>query len=256
MFSSNLQDMKDNFSSGSDKYARYRPGYPDAFFNHLKPRIKEPENACDCATGNGQIAGKLAAQFSRVFATDISQQQIENAVKASNIFYSVQPAEQTTFPPDFFNLVTVGQAIHWLDFEKFFMEVERTCRKNAVLVLIGYGRLITEPGLTAVVDHFYSNIVGSYWNAERKYIDERYTTIPFPFEEIAFPEFENVYDWTLEQLTGYLKTWSAVKHYIKANNADPVDLIYPALKENWGSNATQQISFPLIIKAGRVNPLN
>ena len=66
--------MKDNFSVESDKYARYRPSYPAEFFTYLETLIGNAENAWDCATGNGQVAEKIAPLFANVYATDISQQ--------------------------------------------------------------------------------------------------------------------------------------------------------------------------------------
>lgn len=246
--------MKDNFSSGSDKYALYRPSYPAAFYDYLKTIINGNENAWDCATGNGQVAEMIASVFTNVFATDISQQQINNAVHRPNIHYSVQPAEKTNFQNNFFDLIIVAQAVHWFDFEKFFTEVKRTSKQNSLLVIIGYGRLKTEPKVEEVVEKFYSKVVGPYWDKERKYIEEEYKTIPFPFGEIQPPSFTSSYEWTLEHLLGYLGTWSAVKHYIKQNGNNPIDLIRDEMAKAWGNTEKRAVDFPLISRIGKVNP--
>jgi methylase of polypeptide subunit release factors len=86
--------MKDNFSSHSEQYAKYRPTYPLVFFDYLNSIVLNKHDAWDCGTGNGQVAYELAKTFDRVFATDISQSQIDNALRADNIIYSVQPAEK------------------------------------------------------------------------------------------------------------------------------------------------------------------
>ena len=101
----------------------------------------------------------LASNFSQVFATDISTNQIENAEKRDNIHYSVQPAENTNFSDDFFDLIIVGQAIHWFDFEKFYAEVKRVGRKNGLLVALGYGRIQADAEINAVIDEFYYEIL-------------------------------------------------------------------------------------------------
>src|SRR5258706_6836941 len=137
--------MKDNFSTQSDKYAKYRPAYPDALYEYLLSIVPGRENAWDCGTGNGQIAQVLAQSFDKVFATDISRQQIDNAIIHPRIEYSVQPAEKTSFPDDSFDLVTVAQAIHWFDFQAFYQEVHRTIRNRGVLAVIGYGLIQTYP---------------------------------------------------------------------------------------------------------------
>jgi ubiquinone/menaquinone biosynthesis C-methylase UbiE len=69
------------------------------------------------------VAVKLADYFAAVYATDISPKQLANAPTRSNIFYKQEPAEHTSAPDNFFNLVTVAQAIHWFNFDLFYAEV-------------------------------------------------------------------------------------------------------------------------------------
>lgn len=244
--------MKDNFSVNSNLYSQYRPGYPDDFFEYLQVIQPTSENAWDCGTGSGQVAQKLAGLYKKVFATDISQAQIDNAVKLDNIHYSVQPAEKTDFPDHFFDLVIVAQAVHWFDFDMFYLEVNRTSKSNALLVIIGYGRLKVSSEIDFVIDHFYKKIIGSYWDKERKYIDENYQTIPFPFEELPTPQFQNVYQWSLENLIGYLGTWSAVNHFKKEKGFDPIDLIKKDLKQAWGQEDKRTTNFPLLLRIGKI----
>lgn len=244
--------MKDLFSSHADDYARYRPVFPDAFFRYLETLIPEKQLAWDCGTGNGQVAVKLAECFDSVCATDISAAQLKQAPARDNIFYSVQPAEKTNFPDHSFDLILVAQAIHWFDFEAFYREVKRTARQGAFLVVIGYGKLRIDPQTDMVIDRLYHSIIGPYWDEERRYIDELYQTIPFPFEEIATPGFEHTVEWNLEQLTGYLGTWSAVKHYIRENGNDPVPAISNELKEIKGETATFTVHFPLLLRIGKI----
>ena len=70
--------------------------------------------------------------FTKVFAAEISQKQIDKAVHSDNIFYSVQPAEQTDFPNNSFDLVTVAQALHWFRFDEFYKEVKRVTKPGGV----------------------------------------------------------------------------------------------------------------------------
>ena len=241
--------MKDNFSTKSEDYARYRPGYPEEIYEFLGKSVAFKEQAWDCGTGNGQVAARLSNIFQRVYATDISVQQLMNAQNKPNVYYSRQRAEKTNFPEASFDLITVAQAIHWFDFETFYREVSRTLKPGGLITVMGYGLFQSNEATNKVIDHFYRKIIGSYWDKERKYLDEEYKTIPFPFEEIETPEFRNEMDWSLERLVGYLKTWSAVKHYEKANNENPVDLIYEDLKQSFGERG--KISFPVLFRAGR-----
>jgi ubiquinone/menaquinone biosynthesis C-methylase UbiE len=78
---------KDRFSEQAKNYALYRPVYPEELFNYIISFVEEREIAWDCATGNGQSAVPLARHFRKVFATDISQKQLQQANKKDNIEY-------------------------------------------------------------------------------------------------------------------------------------------------------------------------
>jgi len=242
--------MKDNFSIQSDQYAKYRPKYPNDFFDYLGTIIKNKHVAWDCGTGNGQVAIELAKRFTMVYATDISLAQLAQAQQLPNVIYSVQAAEKTNFPNDFFDLITVAQAIHWFDFEKFYGEIKRTAKPNATLVVMGYGKIEVSPEIDSIISDFYKNTIGNYWDKERKYIDELYKTIPFPFEEIETPSFSISYNWSLDHFMGYLGTWSAVKHYINDTMQNPLDVIENQLEDLWERDVVKKIKFPLLLRIG------
>lgn len=241
--------MKDNFSTQSDLYARFRPTYPAELFLYLKNLVPGTKNAWDCGTGNGQVAAALANIFNRVEGTDISEQQLKNSVRRPNIYYSRQPAEKTNFSEAHFDLVTVAQAIHWFDFERFYREVKRTLKPQGIFAVLGYGLLRSNEATNRVIDHFYEEIVGPYWDEERKYLDEEYQSIPFPFEELNPPHFTLEAEWEFEHLIGYLKTWSGVKHYEKALLENPVDMVYEELKQSFGDR--RKVNFPILFRVGK-----
>lgn len=241
--------MKDNFSSKSSSYARFRPNYPKEVFEFLKG-LQNSGTAWDCGTGNGQFAGEVSKYFDNVHATDISAQQLEYAVKRENIEYSIQPAEKTDFPDNYFDLITVAQAIHWFNFKAFYKEVNRVLKPNGILAVIGYSLLKSNPESDGVIFKLYNDIIGPYWDEERRYLDEQYKTIPFPFQKIETPQFEQTYQWTIDHLIGYLKTWSAVKHYEKAKGQNPVDLIKNELEAAFGSE--NKVIFPILFRIGKL----
>lgn len=241
--------MKDNFSHNSSNYSRYRPTYPKELVHYLVSLVNSREIAWDCGTGNGQFAKAVAPFFKRVEATDISQQQMGEAKLAKNIIYTCTPAEKTDFPTHYFDLVTVAQAVHWFDFEGFYEEVKRVLKPGGMICITGYGLLRTDNATNSIIDHFYKNVVGPYWDPERKYLEASYETIPFPFEEIEAPDFVMKYTWTIEHLLGYLRTWSAVNHFEKKLHFDPVEEIAARLKESFG--AVREVAFPIFLRIGR-----
>lgn len=243
--------MKDNFSSRSEDYSRYRPTYPEEAYDFIKSWLKGFEKAWDCGTGNGQVAGKISEFFSELKATDISASQIKNAVKLPNIEYSVQPAEATNFQDHQFDLIITAQAVHWFNFDKFYAEVKRCLKPDGIFVIMGYGLFSANPETNQVINRFYHNIIGPYWDPERKYLENGYKTIPFPFIEIETPEFQQISEWKIEELLGYLRTWSAVKHFEKDRQKDPVHLIEEDLKKAFGKR--NKVSFPILFRMGGKN---
>ena len=126
---------KDLFSGQAEDYALYRPAYPEELFTYILSFVTEKDVAWDCATGNGQSALPLSQYFEKVFASDISRKQLEQAPKKENIEYVVCSAEEAPFPDNSFDLITVSQAYHWLEWEKFHAEARRVGKANCVIVI-------------------------------------------------------------------------------------------------------------------------
>ncbi|MBL7815501.1 MAG: class I SAM-dependent methyltransferase [Saprospiraceae bacterium] len=249
--------MKDLFSKQAITYAQFRPNYPSELFDFVLQNTGNKQVAWDCATGNGQAAKVLAPHFEKVYATDMSQKQLDNAVKADNIFYSVGKAEKTDFTEGVFDLITVAQAIHWFDFEQFYTEVQRVAKPNATLAIWGYGTLcFQDEQVDELVQNFYWNIVGTYWDAERRHIDALYETIPFPFESIETPKFSMNFNWNRNELEGYLNSWSSVQNFIKANDYNPIPNLMLDLQDIWDEFEQKALSFPIFMKIGKVVRIN
>lgn len=240
--------MKDNFSEQAEEYSRCRPDYPGGVYDFIKARLECLDTAWDCGTGNGQVASQLSSFFTKVEATDISENQLKNAIKRENINYSLQPAEITDFPDNHFDLIITAQAIHWFDFDKFYAEVKRCLKPDGLFAVLGYGLFSSNPETNKIIDHFYKNIIGPFWDPERKYLEEKYTSIPFPFSEIETPEFVQKYEWNIEQLLGYLRTWSAVKHFEETEHSDPVSIIEKELRRAFGKK--NEVIFPILFRLG------
>jgi len=244
--------MKDNFSNQAKEYSKYRPIYPRELIEYLVSLTAQQNCAWDCGTGNGQLAVKLSEHFAKIHATDISKNQIDNAEQKRNIIYKIAPSERTEFDNNQFDLITVAQAIHWFNFDKFYKEVFRTLNQNGIFAVIGYLLPSINTEIDEVVNDYYSNTLGDYWDKERKYVDEGYKKIPFPFEEIQTPSFEIIKKWTHKDLIGFLNTWSATQHFIKRNNLNPVEKISEALKKIWIDDKVKTVIFSVLLRIGKL----
>jgi len=243
--------MKDNFSTQAAEYAIYRPTYPQELYDYLYSLVKNFNAAWDCATGNGQVARILSEKFNQVYATDISEKQLNQALKLPNVTYKVESSDKADVPNASFDLITVAQAIHWFNFEAFYAEVKRTLKPEGIFAVLGYGVMTIDHDVDLVVHKLYETILGKYWDPERRYIEEKYQTIPFPFDEISAPHFDIQTTWNFDQLIGYLNTWSSLQHYKKTNDRNPLEYVMIELKEAWGNAAQKDVRFPILLRVGR-----
>ena len=241
----------DRFSAQAAAYARFRIGYPAALYEWLLPLVPGRQRAWDCATGNGQVATVLAAHFVEVDATDLSASQLAQAPARPNIHYQTARAEHTPFPNGTFDLITVGQAVHWFDHAAYHREVRRVARPGAVLAEWGYGLGRISPAIDPLVWHFYREVLGPYWDENRRHVDDEYASIPFPFADVQRADFAEQRQWSAAWFLDYLRTWSSVQNYQKQHGTDPVALVAEALAQAWGPDA-RAVVFPVFARAGRV----
>jgi ubiquinone/menaquinone biosynthesis C-methylase UbiE len=243
---------KDLFSGHANLYATFRPTYPEELYQFIFQFLNAKSVAWDCGTGNGQVAKRIAEGFEQVYASDLSESQIRHAVEIPNVTYYVCPAETTPFNDESFDLITVGQALHWFNVEKFYEEVRRVAKPGALLAIWGYGNITINETLDPVIQHLYSAVVGKYWDEARRHVETGYKHIPFPFEEIPSPAFYIKQDWTLQHLVGYLESWSATQRYIKEIKENPVPAVQQVLEKNWGEEQALAVRFPVFLRLAKV----
>ena len=136
-------EFRDHFSAQAADYAKFRPLYPKELFRYLVTVAPGNELAWDCATGNGQAAVALGEVFERVIATDASEKQIGNAEPHPRVEYRVAPAEASGIESTTVDLVTVAQALHWFDLERFDAEVETVAVHGPLDTAISLARGLT-----------------------------------------------------------------------------------------------------------------
>lgn len=250
-----MKNTIDNFSKQSKLYKKYRPKYPKELFDAILPLVKDKNQCWDCGTGNGQVAVEMSYHFTKIFATDISENQLKFAEQKPNIEYLKSRAEKTKFKDNQFDLITVAQAAHWFDMKAFCKEANRVSKNNGIICLWGYGLLKIEPKIDEIINEFYTKIIGPYWDKERKHIDEKYKNIFFDFPEINLIKNHSIRTfWRVDDLIGYLNTWSSVQKYMAHNNGkNPVDIIEKNLKKYWEKDIQKEIRFPIFMRAGIIN---
>ncbi|MGE0354980.1 MAG: class I SAM-dependent methyltransferase [Gemmatimonadales bacterium] len=246
-----MREFPDHFSRIAAAYSARRPGYPPGLFAWLSGLAPGRELAWDCGTGSGQAAVPLATHFTRVVATDASEAQLRHAVAHPRVEYRVAPADACGLADGGVDLVTVAQALHWFDLDRFYNEVRRVARPGGLLAAWTYGLFQTgEREIDRLLRGFHFDRMGPYWPPQRRWVDQAYRTLPFPFPELEAPVFHMELTWRAADAIGYLGTWSAVARCRAAEGRDPVGEIAERLAAAWGGEE-RRVRWPLAVRVGR-----
>src|SRR5687767_1259250 len=170
--------FKDHFSGHAGTYAAARPRYPAALFDWLAAQCARHGLAWDAGCGNGQATVALAAHFVRVVGTDPSAAQVAQAEARDNVEYRVEPAEAPSLDDASVDLVTVAQALHWFDLERFHAAVRRVLRPGGLVAAWTYGLSNVDARVDAHFMRLYETILGPYWPAERSHVENGYAHLP------------------------------------------------------------------------------
>ena len=250
-----MSGFADHFSARAARYAAFRPDYPPELVAWAASLAPRRGLAWDCATGSGQAAVALGEHFARVLATDASAAQIASARPHERVAYRVARAEASGIEDASVDLVTVAQALHWLDAGAFWSEVRRVLAPRGAVAAWGYGNpRLDDARADAELARFLEETVGPDWPPERATLLAGFRTLPFPFDEVAdAPRFELVRDWTLDELLGYASTWSATARHVERTGRDPVPELEAALRALWPGDgaARAAVRWPIPLRAGR-----
>jgi SAM-dependent methyltransferase len=247
-----MSGFADHFSRDSVAYARFRPRYPAELFAWLATLPAGRASAWDAGTGTGQAAALLTPHFDLVVGSDPSRAQLAAADRTTGARYFACSSERSALGAHRVDLVTVAQALHWFDRDRFYPEVSRVIAPGGAFAAWSYGVLRSTPAVDRVIARFYDETVGPWWPPERALVEGGYRDIAIPIAEVAAPLFAIEARLTLEELLGYIRTWSAVGRFIAAEGHDPIPELGEALGPVWGEpSAARPITWPLTVRAGR-----
>ena len=124
------------FSSKSDDYSRFRPGYPISAVNWLKSKTSG-EAVIDIGAGTGIFTELLLKRFSNVSAIEPNAAMREKFSSfLPDIICHSTTGENTALPDNSVDLITVAQAFHWLDEEQFKREAMRILKPSGKVAII------------------------------------------------------------------------------------------------------------------------
>lgn len=204
------------FAGTSAFYARFRPGYPGAFFDDLIHRfsLDGTGRLLDLGCGTGQLTIPLAQHVEQAIGLDPDPDMLAQAAalsEAGNITWV--HGGSADLPGDLgrFRLVTMGRSFHWMD---------RTRVLEALAVMVGdEGDLvIANDGCLALANTPWRHVVEDVQN---RFLGPLPRSLPetgnepheavlarSPFWDVTrlVHEFERT--WTVDQIIGYLYSTS------------------------------------------------
>lgn len=137
----------EKFSGKASTYERYRPEYPKEFIDCLYSEIGFSKESviADIGSGTGILSKQLLDRGSTVFCVEPNEnmrQTAERSLASYGNFISVNgSAEQTAIAERSVDYITVAQAFHWFDAEKFKTECRRILKPKGKVVLVWNNRV-------------------------------------------------------------------------------------------------------------------
>lgn len=248
----------------SQQYAKFRPKYPTELYETVVSYLqcKNTDLALDVGCGSGQATVPLAQYFRRVIGVDPSESQISEAQAHERVTYVI--GSETKLPAKAENVaaVTVAQAAHYFELENFYKEVDRVLLPGGVMAIWTYcvAEFESEYLHKVVIEDFYDGLLkrGGYWDERKDLADNRYRDIP-RISDSAFQNhrIETGLDvrqkMTLDELLGYLRSWSGYATYCKRNNVsagtpgDPVEDLRKTLIGSEHVSKGIAVTFPITL---------
>ena len=137
----------DLFAGTAHYYARYRPGYPDAFFRHLVARfgLDGTGTLLDLGCGTGQLALPLAPHVAGVIGMDPEPEMLAEAAVAADragvrharwVRGGDRDLDRLRDDLGAVRLVTIGRAFHWMDQDATLRSLARIVVPTGGLVVV------------------------------------------------------------------------------------------------------------------------
>jgi len=168
---------------------------------------------------------------------------------ASGADFRVANAEASGLGRQTVDLITVAQALHWFDLDRFYLEAKRVLKPDGVIAVWSYGRASVSVECDVVIGKVFAAI-DDYWLPEREIVESGYRDIPFPFAELTPPAFEMQADWSAAHMLRYMQTWSSSQRCFAQTGVDAVSQFADELGRAWGAD-TRTVRWPVNMRVGR-----
>lgn len=159
-----------DFGKTSKEYAKFRDIYPKELYQKLYEIGVglEGSNWLDMGTGTGVIPRGMAQYGANIIATDISHNQINEAIELSkgmeNIKYKVIAAEDIDYEENTFDAITACQCFWYFDSKIVVPKIKRILRPGGIFLKV-YMSYMKEENITQDSNEIVKQINNSWEGA-------------------------------------------------------------------------------------------
>jgi len=218
-----LGSSRDGLFSGTAwHYARYRPGYPQLFFDEVvrRFRLDGSERLLDLGCGTGQLILPLAEHVVEAVGIDPEPEMLAEAARKAqadgitNVTWA--QGSSSDLPGDFghFRLVTMGRSFHWMDRVQVLAALDDMVDDSGGLVIANDSCLVrpTTAWQQTIEDiqHQFPQLDQQTGSMTRFDGDEPHEQVlaRSPFRHVHQQVYEFDRTWTIPQIIGYLYSTS------------------------------------------------
>jgi len=231
-------DFDPNLYRGTAQdYERFRAPYPQAMIDEVLDRAQASGEGrlMDLACGTGQIAFAVASRFAEVWAVDQEPDMIEavrgkaQAAGTTHLRTIISTAESLHAPSEAFELVAIGNAFHRLRRETIAAKALRWLKRNRCIALLWAnspwaGQADWQRAMSAVIASWRTKLgvedrVPAGWDQARRERPDVTVLRTAGFQPDHAARHPTDHEWTIDALTGFIYSTSALPRAIIGNHA-------------------------------------
>ncbi|WP_067814002.1 class I SAM-dependent methyltransferase [Nocardia inohanensis] len=210
------------FAGTAWHYARYRPGYPQAFLDDLihHLHLTGPSRLLDLGCGTGQLTLPLAPHVTEAVGMDPEPEMLSEAARQANnlgltnVVWVKGNSADLPADPAHFTHVTMGRSFHWMHRDQVLTALDEMVDPAGTLIIANDSCLVcpSTPWQQAIEDIQRRFLPPDHQHgpAPTATPDRTHEQVladsPFPRVNRRLYEFQR--PWTLEQALGYLYSTS------------------------------------------------
>lgn len=236
--------------SAAARYSKGRPRFHPLIIGHIKASLSITEpipRALDVGCGTGLSTGALKEIALKVFGLDAAHEMIALAARERGVEYVVASAEALPFDDAEFDLMTLSQAFHWLDRDRFLREANRTLRVHGWLLVYDNYFKITDDA--RFQDWHREEYLKRYPDPPRPKITfTTENTIPYGFHLYKAELLDNTINFSLAGLIDYLVSQSNIIAAVESGR-EPIESVRSWLRKSLAPLFGDDPEKPFLFKA-------